>query len=373
MFVGHCLGEAVFGAERSLLDLLAAADRRHFELSCVFPGHNDAYLKAVAEYTSDITVFPYRWSNKESDEDTVARFEALFRDARVDLVHVNTITLADPLRAARRAGVPSILHARELITLDEDLARLLRNDPPGVVREVQAAADFIIANSDAMHQIVYKPGRSFRLYNTVDIARFDLPNELQPERLRVGIISNNGPRKGIEHFVRLAILAGRKRRDLEFIAFGPLTEQVEVLEQRVQGERHPVNLRFAGYAADPVDAMRQVDVIVSCSIVPESFGRTMAEAMAARRPVIAYDHGAAAELIRHGVDGFVVPYGDLELALQHLCMLSDHADLVVEMGRNGRQRAQKLFAPEVFAGQLNGIYREVLRGWETRGPESLSA
>jgi glycosyltransferase involved in cell wall biosynthesis len=113
-------------------------------------------------------------------------------------------------------------------------------------------------------------------------------------------------------------------------------------------------------------------VLASFSIVAEAFGRTIAEAMAARRPVIAYDHGAAPELIRHGTDGFIVPYLDIEMALEHLGALADHPERVLELGNNGRQRAQELFAPESFARQLNGIYRQMLKTWETREGSGVS-
>ncbi len=367
VLVGHYLGEHVFGAERALLDVLGAVDRERYDLSCVFPTRNEAYLAAVAEYTSNITVFPYRWSNKYPDEATITRFEAIFRDARVDLVHVNSITLIDPLLAARRVDVPSILHARELISQNVDLAKFLGHDPADVVREIRAAADFIIADSDIVRQVMHKPNRSFRLYNTVDVTRLDLPNVLEPGKLKVGILSNNQAHKGIERFVSLAILAGRRRPDLEFIVFGPRTEHVEMLEQSLLREGHPVNLRFAGYVAGPAEAIRQVNVVVSFSIVGEAFGLTMAEAMAARRPVIAYNHGAAPELVRHGRDGFIVPYLDIETALEHLGGLADNPERVLKIGRNGRARAEQLFSREVYTPQLNGIYGEVLKMWGARG------
>jgi glycosyltransferase involved in cell wall biosynthesis len=369
VLVGHYLGEEVFGAERSLLDVLAAVDRERYDLSCVLPARNDAYLAAVAKYTDNITVFPYRWSNKAPDEATVARFEAIFRHARADLIHVNSNTLMDPLLAARRLGVPNAVHAREFVSVHDDLAKILGHDPPGVVRAIKAAADFIIATSDTTRELYGKQATSFRLYDTVDVERLDLPNDLEPGTLKVGILNNNQAKKGIERFVSLAVLAGRRRPDLQFIVFGPRTEHVDMLERRVRGEGHPVNLTFAEYVADPVDAIRQVNVIFSFSIVAEAFGRTIAEAMAARRPVIAYDHGAAPELVRHETDGFIVPYLDIEMALEHLGGLADHPDRVLAMGCNGRQRAQELFAPEVFAPQLNGIYRQILQAWEIRGRE----
>ena len=96
----------------------------------------------------------------------------MFRDGGVDIVHVNTITLIDPLVAARRIGVPSIVHARELIDQDDELAKFLGGDAADVVRTICSAADFIIANSNATYRLYEKKGKSFCLYNSVDFRVF---------------------------------------------------------------------------------------------------------------------------------------------------------------------------------------------------------
>ena len=36
------------------------------------------------------------------------------------------------------------------------------------------------------------------------------------------------------------------------------------------------------------------------------------------------------------------------------------------MGRNGRERAQRLFSSEIFAAELNDIYQRVMDSWKTR-------
>src|SRR5436190_24129861 len=59
--IGHLAGEHVFGAERSLLSILAAIDRTRYDLSCVLPSGSEAYLRAVREYAGEVIVFPYQW------------------------------------------------------------------------------------------------------------------------------------------------------------------------------------------------------------------------------------------------------------------------------------------------------------------------
>src|SRR5688572_23596053 len=135
MIVGHLAGEELFGAERSLLELLAAVDRQRYLLSCVLPGHSERYVQAVARYTRNITVFPYGWwtAARPVAPEAMAHFEALMRAGRVDLVHVNTITLMDALVAARRVDVPAVVHARELISHDHDLTAVLGDAPSAIV------------------------------------------------------------------------------------------------------------------------------------------------------------------------------------------------------------------------------------------------
>ena len=291
------------------------------------------------------------------------------RRQRPRFVHVNTIMLSDPLIAARRLHVPSIVHARELIDRDPELVQHFGCDAKSVVKSICAAADFIIANSDATHRLFYKTNRSFRLYNCVDGGLFNLNNICEANKLRVGIISSNTPKKGIEHFVKLAAMAGISHPSWQFLVIGPRTEHAIALERLACAEPHPVNLHFTGYVPDPIEAIRQVNVIVSFSIFAESFGRTIAEAMAASRPVIAYAWGAAPELVRDGKDGFIVPYLEFAKTLDCLETLSNNPELFCEMGHNGRERARKLFAPDVFAAGLDKIYREVSPAWNANNTD----
>jgi len=368
MVVGHHVGDNLFGAERSLLDVLAAVDRGRFDLSCVLPSSNEAYLRAVAERTRDITVFSYQWWSKERpfDPEAVSRFATLFRSKGVDLLHVNTVTLMDPLVAARRLGLPAIVHARELIDQDRELMPRFGEDADAILKRIHAAADFVIANSDATHRLFYRSEESFRLYNGIDVARFDVPNEVEPAGLKIGLVSSNGVKKGVDSFAHLAHMASLRRPELEFYAIGPRTERIERLEQQMRAWTGPANLRFPGYIADPLNAIRLVNVVLSLTRVPESFGRTIAEAMAARRPVIAYGWGAAPELIQHGQTGFLIPPFRLPEALAHLERLADNLELVAEMGRKGRERAQQLFSSEIFAAGLNAIYQRIMEICKTR-------
>ena len=71
-------------------------------------------------------------------------------------------------------------------------------------------------------------------------------------------------------------------------------------------------VRFLGHRDDVPALMRSVDTVVHPSTEPEPFGRTLVEAMLARRPVIAADAGAAPDILDGGRVGMLFPPGDHE-------------------------------------------------------------
>lgn len=89
--------------------------------------------------------------------------------------------------------------------------------------------------------------------------------------------------------------------------------------------------------------MARLDVLLHVSTVPESFGRVCVEAMAAGRPVIAYDHGGVTELVDEGRTGFLCPAGDPESVARALLRLLRNPQLCADIGRAARKTALERF------------------------------
>lgn len=120
-------------------------------------------------------------------------------------------------------------------------------------------------------------------------------------------------------------------------------------------------LRMAGHCDDMPAALALADVVVSASLDPEGFGRAVIEAQAMARPVIATDHGGAAETVEHGVTGWRVPPGDAGA----LAAALDHALAMQPDGRRGmgeRARASVLahYTTAAMQAATLDVYRELL-------------
>jgi len=92
------------------------------------------------------------------------------------------------------------------------------------------------------------------------------------------------------------------------------------------------------------DVMGRIDVLLQLSTVPESFGRVCVEAMAAGRPVIAYDHGGVSELVDHGRTGFLCPAGDADAVARALVALIEDPRLCAEMARAAQVNALERYS-----------------------------
>ena len=97
---------------------------------------------------------------------------------------------------------------------------------------------------------------------------------------------------------------------------------------------------FAGHIADVVPEMAQARVVAlpsSCEGVPT----VLLEGMAAGRPVVATRSGHVESIVADGIEGFLVPVGDVAgLADRLIRLLSDTA-LADRMSRSARNRAMR--------------------------------
>lgn len=365
LLCAHAAGRELFGAERSFLDVLAALDTLGFNVIVSLPAlGNTAYFEQLRATAHKIAVLPYTWwrTGKRACERTRRHFEALIRAHGVDALHANTIVLGEPLIAARACGIPVVIHARELPEHDPDLCGALGATATEVREHVRTQADFLVANSHVVANFFAMPGRSFVLHNTIDDVGLALPAPEVRARtpLSVAMVSSNVPKKGLDDFVELARRLHDAGDGIHCVLIGPDNAHVAALRSRQASGEVPGNLILDGYAASPVIAMHRADVVVNLSRVQESFGRTVLEAMAARRPVVCYDWGALPELVVSGETGFVVPYRDVAAVAECARQLDRDRNLVVRMGEAGRERAVTRFGRAAFRARLAEIYARIL-------------
>jgi N-acetyl-alpha-D-glucosaminyl L-malate synthase BshA len=92
----------------------------------------------------------------------------------------------------------------------------------------------------------------------------------------------------------------------------------------------------------------------------ESFGLAALEAMASENVVIASNGGGLPEVIRHGIDGFLAPVGDVETMARHAIDILRDPDRAREMGRVARRHAVERFHIAKVVPRYEAVYERVL-------------
>jgi glycosyltransferase involved in cell wall biosynthesis len=134
------------------------------------------------------------------------------------------------------------------------------------------------------------------------------------------------------------------------------------LEQRAERLGLAGRVRLAGNCDDMPAALMLADVVVCPSLKPEPFGRAVIEAQAMQRPVIAADHGGAAETVFDGETGWRVPPGNagaLAEVIAHVLTMS--AEDRARLGETARASVLADFTTAAMQNATLNVYAEVLR------------
>src|SRR5206468_7299869 len=93
----------------------------------------------------------------------------------------------------------------------------------------------------------------------------------------------------------------------------------------------------------------------------EGLPRALPQALAAAKPVVAYDCDGAREICLENETGFLIRPGDLPGLTERLVQLARGAGLRERLGRRGRQLVRQWFSVERMVDELYALDMKLLR------------
>ena len=360
LLTGHASNAQIFGAERNLLEILDAFLVLKFNVVVTLPSFQNAdYIAAVRQRSNLLHIVPSPlWTQSPTTSDwTTDRFCELIEANNISVVHANTIMQREPLLAAYLKGIKSVVHVHEILEISDEICKAIALAPADIYSTMARLTPHAIANSrfTASHLSCFTSIDI--ISNTVNFETLDIDNIVNPERVVIGLISSNTPQKGLYDFIELAKLL-KSTPNAQLMIIGPNNNFVKSILSAL--DKYTDNITFSEYTAEPIDAVRQANIIINLSTCKETFGRSILEAMAARRPVLAYAHGAFNELITDNHNGFLLPFKDLNAMALKLAWLCDNPHRIFTMGKLGRRSALKKFNSRNLVFQLKRAYQALI-------------
>lgn len=208
--------------------------------------------------------------------------------------------------------------------------------------------------------------RSTVIYNGVDTNHFRPSDEQERaqerRRRRIGaesfVVGTVG-RLAVEKNQRVLVEAVAKLRangidaHLVLVGDGAARADLERLAAELGLSEHAT---FAGVASDVRPWLTIMDVFVLPSTNVETFSNAALEAMAMQKPVILSRLGGASEMIRDGVDGYVVDLDALSgTILSLLTRLQEDRALRERLARSARQRVVRCFSMEAMIERFSEL------------------
>ncbi|HEX6444981.1 MAG TPA: glycosyltransferase [Streptosporangiales bacterium] len=314
-------------------------------------------------------------------------------DFRPDVVHVHNIhhqLSPSVLRPIAKRGVPAVMTLHDY-KLACPTYRLLDHGKPctacvtggprqALVRNCHEsfASSAAVAVENMLHRTIraYAPIRRFLCpsWFLADIMR---TAGVYPDRLVVQenfvdtrrVTPAHLPGEGAAYVGRLSHERGvhvliraweHAPRDahLHIAGDGPMRAQLEQLA----ADLAPGRVTFHGML-DTTKAhalIRDVAVVVAPSLWHENQPLAVLEAFASARPVIAARMGGLPEIVDEGIDGELVPAEDVDALAEAVTRLTGDPERAAAMGRNGRAKVERRFAPAAHARAIEDHYEAAI-------------
>jgi len=375
------------GAERLLYTNLKRLDRSRFqsEVITVFPNATH-WKEPIQELGVNVTSLDCQ--NLRDLPRGVRRLRRLLQSSRPDLIHTH-LWAANVIgrvagRLSRTPVISSIHNPDHEPDVWEDGAAvhpLKRRLARWMDRwTADFGCDRLVAVSEyvrrsAHRRLGFPLEQIDLLYNPIDVDQFQsiapgAPRERQKLIEELGLpegsvillnVARVSPQKGLLYAIRALPAVREKYPEAHLVSVGATVDQrwLSHLKAEAAGLGVAGHTHFLGARRDIPDLLRGCDLFVFPSLY-EGLGISLIEAMASGCACVASQTGPIPEVIRRGIDGWLVPPAEPQALADAVCLLLADEEKRERLGAAAAASVLARFHPETAARKLEGIYESAL-------------
>jgi glycosyltransferase involved in cell wall biosynthesis len=290
------------------------------------------------------------------------------REFQPDVVHIFFGIPDGPIGwlLKRVSGLPYLISLRGADVPSDEVKRFARQYKVlrPFIRWLWHDADALVAVSNGLRSYAKETAPDLPIQvipNAIDLSAFTPPVQRETGgSVRLLYVGRFNTFKNVETLVEaVGRLSQMDVGDFELNLVGE-GEQRPVVERMVSELGLTRRVHFVGWVARDriADHYRSADIFVTATTW-EGMPNTVLEAMACGLPIVGTQASGLRELVRDGLNGYLVPIKDPDALVQALARLVDNGYERRRMGRQSRKLAEREFAWEYIAEQYVKVYEEV--------------
>jgi len=343
-------------------------------------GHDVIMVSPPGEYVPHIQRNNFHWQsihlsrrgiNPLVEFKTIIQLARLYRREKPDVVHHFTIKcVLYGSFAAHRSGIENIINAVTglgyIFSTQNILTKIARVIVKWFYRKLlkgtrvifqnQRDLDFFVTGNLASEdQCLLIPGSG------VDTEKFH-PSPIPDGKAKIVLPARMLWDKGIKEFVEAAKFVRDAGIYARFILVGSVDagNPSSIPVAQLQAWQNQGLVEWVGWQKDMV-SIYQSATIVCLPSYSEGLAKSLIEAAACGRPIIATDIPGCREVVRQGINGVLVPPHDTH-ALARACIdLLSNSNELINMGNEGRKIAVREFSIEKINSQTITVYNQLRR------------
>ena len=377
----HVITKFSDGAGGNTLLTVLGADHSRFDIWVAGSPGGPLWGRAEAHGIRTVKVARLRADIAMLDDlSTLLELVRLMRRERFDIVHTHSSKAGLLGRtAAWIARAPVVVHTIHGFSWHDQMSRRRRLLYLTLERLARPLTDAFLAVApqvakEAVDQGVAPANRVSVVPSAIELDA--IPSSYDP-RVRelleipehsplVGTVGRLDYQKAPLDFVRMAALISATRPDARFVIVG---EGPLLNDAQAEARRLGVEIAFPGYRADAAQLAAGFDVYVVSSLY-EGLGRSLCEALASGRPVVAAAVNGVVDVVETGKTGLLVPAGSPSELAKSIGWILDHPEQANAMANAGQALVRSLFQPSVMCDLIEEVYMRELGRNEAEAPRA---
>lgn len=193
------------------------------------------------------------------------------------------------------------------------------------------------------------------LFKKVIPNNFKKNNNIKEKNL-VLFFGRLNPTKGPEMLAKAAIEISKERKDISFVWIGPDEGKAEEVKSLIKDYK---NMHYLGpiKGKEKIAEMYQASDVYVLPSYREGAPLTLMEAYASGLPVVASPCNGIPYELKEGVNGFLVPYGNIGLLKKRILEVLDNPSLAKKFSKNNKEKA-KNFTWDLITKRYLDLYSE---------------